>query len=167
MEEMFFDHELCRKCKGRCCQLIGCALSPKDFKEQITEKVLIERLKKDIIFSKVVVEFKTPIHLKSDSEGYILLLPRIKGVKDKNSYIRKKNKGYNPCMYWSRDKGCIFSDKKRPFGGVSLIPMPDFIDCYNTYEGSLEHFKDWIPYQKIILNSLKYLKEELKMKKNM
>lgn len=154
---MVINHARCSKCKGKqCCQKAGCALSPKDFGGSITKEVLRKRLHEDIVFTIIPVTFKTPQLLQFRGEMcYALFIPRIKGKNDKNTFlIIKKQHEYNPCMYWSLEKGCEFSDSERPYGGLSLVPQKNPKKCYNTYEASKKHIMDWKPYQEIIYSLL-------------
>lgn len=159
MTQNLTNKEICSKCKGKnCCQICGCALSPKDFKEPITEELLEKRLKEDIIFSCLPVSEETGYQVKIQGLYLnVLFIPRIKGIKDKDIYLAVKKVTDNPCIYWSEKEGCYFSDETRPFGGINVIPNQDRIHCYNLYEGTSKHKKDWKEYQTLIKNVLSKL----------
>ena len=153
------NQNLCKECKGKnCCQIAGCALAPKDFGGLITEETLEIRLKEDIVFSLIPTKKETKYKMQiMGMTVNALFVPRIKGIKDKDSFLIKKKISNNPCMYWSYENGCKFSENERPFGGLSVVPNKDKVNCYNLYELTAQHIKDWEPYQEVIMNLLKKL----------
>lgn len=184
--EHAINHEACKACKGRgCCQNCGCVCSPDDFyvlahpfshKERV--RYIIQLLKRGD-FSIDHKRMKNKDTGAFDVYSYTLHGIRVNKQKllrgDGTLYIRARNIGkpiidvvhFNwdedtGCACWSKEKGCKFSDVKRPKGGRMLIPDPygDYAFCVAEYD-ELDAARDWMKFQEVLYDVYDYfLKEE-------
>lgn len=150
------DEELCRACKGFCCQKNACDSAPSDFGYDISrmEKAL-ESGNYSIVFART-----TPNAFITTSSGQLTLsLQHILDSYDETLYIRPRNQNRpivdlihqpgseGPCIFWSLEKGCSLSYEERPMFGRSLIPSPlghEF--CHDIYPTRLFIVLYWKPY---------------------
>lgn len=159
----YFDYDVCRECKGKgCCQHFGCFYSPRDFsvihdesysyEEKVKE--LTDILKKGKISIDMIwikdhdwgplnpITGKPDIDKISNHDGYLFLRAcnSNRPVIDFQKFLEE---GHNyPCINWSPENGCAYSEEDRPYGGKMLKPVKIEI----TPEQSLYRCTDMIDY---------------------
>lgn len=136
---IFFDHEVCTKCRGRCCSACGCAFSPKDFKE-----ISFSSLKR--IMDKGFISIVPISHIQTGLEKDVLTL-KVRNLG--SDVIEFEAHIARPCILWDPKTGCFFDDDNRPYGGKALVPTPN-IGCIMGYSFR-QRAIDWLPYQEILL----------------
>lgn len=102
----YFDYELCKECKGKCCRHFGCFCSPLDFapfRENASEEECLKYL---------VEKFKTGRY----AIDMIRLRDKVWGP------LNPETKDHQ-CINWSLEHGCAFSEEDRPYSGRKLRPI--------------------------------------------
>ena len=146
--EVKFNKELCKACKGLCCQRFGCFFSPRDFKK-ITFKDLYPEIEKGYIQIVYI-----PKSSSGQGTGVFVLAMRNQHGPVVNIPLRYTG----PCMMLT-DEGCKLSRHERPYGGIFLIPkggvdkktgkaFPQCEAMYTACEASFE----WLPYKAVLKN---------------
>lgn len=147
------QEDYCRECKGKCCKVCGCHFSPSDF-EEISYQYLKNEIEKGYISISYAME---EVAYRHASSGLF--------------FLRVRNKGacIVDCGYWpmehdgciiQTDKGCKFSSKERPKGGLELNPERGGvfvleIKCQSEY-GIYKCTGDWLEHQDILKELIKH-----------
>lgn len=139
----YFDHKLCKKCGGMCCQRMAGSYHPNDFINK-GHKITPRIIKLLMHTGEFGVDW-----WEGDPTG---------GGRGATYYLRPRHKEEKcivgswggVCVHWSADKGCSLKKEKRPYQCRKLIPGDDG-DCHYLEEDKA-HRKDcaiaWYPFQK-------------------
>lgn len=147
-EEISFNHDVCQKCGGKCCQRYGCAFAPGDFKN-----LSFESLKK--LLDKGFVSIAPISGIQSGLQNGILTLK----VRNLGSQVcETEGDILRPCILWDSKIGCPFDDDNRPYGGKCLRATPD-VGCLYGYSYK-QRAEDWLPYQETLKKLWYYFKEK-------
>lgn len=132
------NKNMCSECGGSCCSRYPCSFSPDDFIDVDD----IDYMKKILDTGFFIIDTYFSYN-PNDRVRYI----RLRGSKDKNTYICNDYISRNECI--AHCEGCIFDVYTRPTGGVLLIPKSDnskYSMCESAY--SFEDKKDdWRKHQ--------------------
>ena len=131
--------KMCAVCKGKCCRLVACHYSPRDFHD-----LSFEGLKTEIEKGRISIDWWE------------------NGYKDEY-FLRARHVG-EPivCGSWGgtcvnlTDSGCSLSWDERPLGGKALKPKANlFGECVSSY--SKEDCKnEWLAYADVLDRLAKY-----------
>lgn len=155
-EERWIDTEICRACKGICCQRNACDNAPSDFDNDIS---LIEKALESGYYA---IDFarKSAQSFITTSSGYLTLdVENIIKSTNETLYVRPRNKNRpivdiihseaieGPCIFWSLEKGCSLSYEDRPLFGRALIPIDAGFTklCKSVYPQTML-ITQWKPY---------------------
>lgn len=138
----YFDYELCKECKGKCCRHFGCFCSPLDFapfRENASEeeclKYLVERFKtgryaidmirlRDKVWGPLNPETKEPDEEKiRNHHGYLFIRARSVDASIIDFQVLMDTTKDHQCINWSLEHGCAFSEEDRPYSGRKLRPI--------------------------------------------
>lgn len=137
LKNEFQPTDLCKKCKGKCCQAMSCHYSPTDFKE-----ITFEYLKN-------IIEETNYIAIDWWEGNPIQYYLRIKTITDK---VVEGSWG-NTCKLWNKQKGCPLTFDKRPLGARAVQPKETH--CISFYEKE-QCKNDWNQYRDILLQLVEY-----------
>lgn len=152
-------YDICKQCKGVCCTTYAGIYSPDDFlpddltvegliKLLLTEKYTIDSDDADIVFD---IAFSSQ-HFNPQEKVYCVR-PR---HMDEPAIQKYAYRGV--CVNWSYDNGCSLTEEKRPYMCRMLVPLRnDGEYCSHNPEDKADKIsmlKRWIPYQKILKNSI-------------
>jgi hypothetical protein len=132
------NKSLCSLCNGKCCQQMGCHLSPEDLSEISVES--ITELLKTGNYS--IDWWEGDIFNKDRDRSYYI---RTRNV---NSSVLDPSWGGKPCVLFVSRKGCSLSWENRPKGGKGVIPQDNF-ECKTVYSKP-DSVRDWYQYQNIL-----------------
>ena len=133
------NHDICRGCKGKCCQHSGCQLFPvnisnsiSDFIKELETKIKTEKYSFILAFKEDEwsnrIDFQLRLRVRNRGKGLFDLCTQLA-----------------PCKLWMKESGCPFSDEERPYGGLHLIPDEyDFCQCDYSDEFA---FSQWSIFQ--------------------
>ena len=170
--------EMCKKCKGHCCQQMACFCSPDDFDNDVQKmyealnsgNYSIDFLRKSATSFRPSFNGAITLNphsiLLTDGEA-LLIRPRNKN-KPIVDILHKENEVEGPCIFWSLEYGCALPYEKRPkFGRATIAHEPGNCKCYfsndfiakewkpytfDLYEFARKMFPpSWVPYKKINL----------------
>lgn len=167
---MYFNKEICAKCKGECCKQSGCLLSTRDIRGIDTINKFLER--KAIVISSIsynsfmMFAFKITdslhdfirlqhnqymikaIQLKKYDNVY-LIKTRSKNqdvfetIDDPNKVGEKLASG--KCVFLGKN-GCKLSDTKRPYGGLQLEPNIRGIKYCKLHFSIIDAALEWLEF---------------------
>lgn len=114
MKKGYYNYDLCKSCGGKCCTSMAGMYIPSDFKEDITEALILSLLEK----GNIAIDW-----WDGDMEE--------KGGREQIYYLRARHKGEGKivgsyggtCINWSKEKGCSLLDQDRPYQCRKLKPI--------------------------------------------
>ena len=136
--------EMCSRCKGVCCNLMGCEYSPRDFSD-----LSFESLKGEIEKGRISIDWW-------------------ENGDDKPDYYLRARHIYAPVVdpSWGgrcinlTATGCSLSWEERPLGGKALKPKESFYgSCVSSY-GKEAAKDEWKAYSDVLKRLVDYFKEK-------
>lgn len=142
------DCSICAACTGRCCEHMGCHISPNELKE-ISVNAIIRFIEESGCVS---IDWW---------EGDVI--PN--GDLDKVYYLRMRNRGFRVvdpshggrCIALD-EEGCLLGFMYRPAGGRGLLPRVDR-NCEVLYSKK-QCVEEWREYQDILIEVVKYFSDK-------
>lgn len=153
------NSDACRKCKGVCCNTMGCEIFPQDVMKWFnTDIITVEMIYSMLKSGYVQIDWWEGDVRESDdfefSEEYLMNAEYVHECY----YLHMRNvneaaisPSYTGCCRMLTKTGCALSWDMRPTAGCSVVPDPDgdFHKC--TYEVSKPHAAlAWMKYSSIL-----------------
>lgn len=128
-----FNHELCKKCGGKCCQY-PCGFTPDQMKEPITYESM----------SKLLKEGSYSLdYWDADYTRWYYVRMRAVGAPVADDALQ-----HHPCIMLTPE-GCKFNDDERPNEGRWLIPTSEGL-CERRGWNKFDMGAIWLPYNDIL-----------------
>lgn len=145
------NSHICSECGGRCCNNLGCHISPNDLKE-ITKESIISLIDESGCISIDYWEGNPETEEYDGNRCYYLR------IKNENAKVIDAAFVQNSCSILT-DKGCPLSFEYRPKGARDLIPAYGNIDCKDTYSKQ-QCCIDWMKHQSVMNEVYNYYAEK-------
>jgi hypothetical protein len=141
---------ICKECGGKCCNCMGCHISPFDLKE-INKESIIALIDESQCISIDWWEGNPATGESNGSKSFYLR------IRNKDATVIDPAFGGHPCILLT-DTGCPLCYKYRPKGARDLIPNATD-ECDALYEKQ-QCAIDWMPYSDIMREVYNYYVEK-------
>ena len=139
-ESSKIEYSICKKCGGRCCQGLGCYISPHDLLS-ISKDSIRNLIDESQCISIDWWDGNPETGTNSGEKSFFLR------IKNKNSFVVDPSFG-GICSILT-DSGCPLNFAYRPKGARELIPDSSDKSCHIGYSKQ-ECAIDWLPYNDIL-----------------
>ena len=141
IDSTYTNNSYCNLCQGKCCKSCGCFYYPEDV--NLTFDNLISLLKEGRVSISTMISFKYK-SLKEQEIAFMLLLRERNIKRDVIDLFSLPT----TCASLTK-KGCMYSEAKRPSGGLHLIPAFKPVLCHYDEE-HFSKLSEWQQYQELL-----------------